>query len=246
MSLKKHLDDLEIFRAANNEQGIANASFKIGDIYLAKGKWHEAEQYLSEAEAICRKLGNEDGRALTAIGLGDIYRNINEPKRAHHNYEQALDFFEKQGHEKMIANLMEKLGDLYRYQGELSQALQAFQRGRDICRNHSDDLGAAHFTERMALVYRSQELLEQAMSSFQEAITYYEVHRVPDRLAFVLTGLGDLYNRMDKPQAALDYLARALDIYQKLGARKPAELLTAEIAAIEGALANQEQSSDKR
>jgi hypothetical protein len=36
MSLKKHLDDLESFRATNNEEGIANACFKIGDIYMQK------------------------------------------------------------------------------------------------------------------------------------------------------------------------------------------------------------------
>ncbi|MBW2722373.1 MAG: hypothetical protein JRC67_09175, partial [Deltaproteobacteria bacterium] len=75
MSLKKHLDDLESFRATNNEEGIANTCFKIGDIYLQKAKWDEAKEYLREAKAICGKLGSAEGCALSAIGLGDIYRN---------------------------------------------------------------------------------------------------------------------------------------------------------------------------
>ena len=95
MSLKKHLEELEAFRATNNEPGIANACFKIGDIYLQKGKWHEAKEYLREAKAICGKLGNEEGSALTAIGLGDTYRQMDNPETARIHYEQALDFFEK-------------------------------------------------------------------------------------------------------------------------------------------------------
>ena len=61
MSLKKHLDDLESFRATNNEEGIANTCFKIGDIYLPKGTWDEAKANLSEAKAICGRLRCAEG-----------------------------------------------------------------------------------------------------------------------------------------------------------------------------------------
>ena len=236
MSLKKYLEELESFRATNNEQGIANACFKIGDIYLQKGKWDEAKQYLREAKAICVKLGSEEGCALISIGLGDIYRNTRNPETARTHYQQALDFFEKQGDEKNIANLMERLGELSRDQGDLSRALEAFSKARDICQIHNDQLGAAHFNERMAMVYRSQEESELAIARFEEALGYYEQHRVVDRLGFVLTGLGELQYKIGHPKKALKYLSQALNLYQKLGARKPAELVAAEVAAIEATL----------
>ncbi len=246
MSLKKHLDDLESFRASNNEEGIANTCFKIGDIYLQKGKWDEAKEYLREARAICGKLGSAEGCALTAIGLGDIYRNTQSPETARTHYKQALDFFEKQEDEKNIANLMSRLGELARDQGDLSQALEAFSRARDICQAHQDQLGEAHFNERMAVVYRNQEEFELAIEKFEEALGYYEQHRVADRLAFVLTGLGELQYKVGKPQKGLKWLRQALRIYQKLGARTPAELVAAEIAAIEAALEDEKKSVDKR
>ena len=236
MSLKKHLDDLESFRATNNEEGIANACFKIGDIYLQKGKWDEAKEYLREAKAICGKLGSVEGSALTAIGLGDIYRNTQSPETARTHYKQALDYFEKQEDEKNIANLMSRLGELARDHGDLPQALEAFSRARDICQAHYDQLGEAHFNEKMALVYRDQDEFELAIESFQEALTYYEQHRVADRLAFVLSGLGELQYKVGQPQKALECLGQALNLYQKLGARTPAELVAAEITAIEAAL----------
>jgi Tfp pilus assembly protein PilF len=245
MSLKKHLDDLESFRAVNNEEGIANACFKIGDIYLHKGKWDEAKEYLREAKAICGKLGSAEGCALTAIGLGDIYRNTQSPETARTHYKQALDFFEKQEDEKNIANLMSRLGELARDQGDLSQALEAFSRARDICQAHQDQLGEAHFNERMALVYRDQDEFDLAIESFQEAFTYYEQHRVADRLAFVLSGLGELQYKVGQPKKALKCLSQALNLYQKLGARAPAELVAAEIAAIEAALEEEKKGVDK-
>ena len=241
MSLKKHLEDLEAFRATNNEPGIANACFKIGDIYLQKGKWDEAKEYLREAKAICGKLGNEEGSALTAIGLGDIYRQMDNPETARIHYEQALDFFEKRGDDKQIANLMERLGDLSRGQGDFSQAMKAFAKAREICQGHNDQLGTAHFSERMALVYNHQENYERAVECFQEALTYYEEHRVADRLAFVLSGLGDLQQKMGQSKEALTYLGRALQIYERLGAGRPAELVAAEIAAIEATLEDEEK-----
>ena len=245
MSLKKYLDDLESFRATNNEEGIANACFKIGDIYLHKGKWDEAKEYLREAKAICGKLGSAEGCALTAIGLGDSYRNTQSPETARTHYEQALDFFEKQGDDKNIANLMERLGELARGQGDLSRALEAFSRARDICQAHQDQLGEAHFNERMALVYRDQDEFELAIESFQKALAYYEQHRVADRLAFVVTGLGELQYKVGQPQKALECLRQALNLYQKLGARKPAELVAAEIAALEAALEDKKKGIEK-
>lgn len=245
MSLKKHLEDLETFRVTNNEPGIANACFKIGDIYLQRGSWGEAKEYLREAKAICGKLGNEEGSAVTAIGLGDAYRNTRNYETARTHYQQAFEFFEKHGDEKKIANLMEKLGELARDQGDLSGALEAFSRAKKICQNQNDELGLAHFNEKIAMVYRSHGQFETAIQSFEEALTYYEQHRVADRIAFVLSGLGELKHKMGQAKEGLDYLGRALHIYKRLGAGKPVELIEGQIAAIETALEDGEKGADK-
>ena len=239
MSLKKHLEALETYRANNDERGIANTCFKIGDIYLQKGSWEEAKEYLREAKAICGKLGNDEGYALTSIGLGDVYCNSKNHQTARIHYQQALDFFKSRGDEKNIANLLERLGELHKNEGHLSKALEAFSKARDICLSHDDQLGVAHFSERMALVHRQQENFDLAIESFQQALLYYERHRVADRIAFVLTGLGELSYNMGQYQKGLEWLGRALQIYQRLGAKKPAELVAAEIALIEAALADE-------
>ena len=245
MSIKKHLEELEVFRTTGNEPGIANACFKIGDIYLGKGKWSDAKEYLREAKAICGKLGNEEGAAITAIGLGDVYRNTGNYETARTHYQQALGFFEKNGDEKKIANLMERLGELARDQGDFSGALKVFSRAKKICQNQNDELGLAHFNEKIALVYRSHGQFETALESFEEALKYYEEKRVADRLAFVLTGMGELKYKMAQAKEALSYLSRAFHIYRRLGASKPAELVAAEIIAIEAALAEEEKGVDE-
>ena len=153
---------------------------------------------------------------------------------------------ENQGNDKQIANLMGRLGDLSRKRGDFSRAMKAFARAREICQGHSDQLGTAYFSERMALVYNHQENFEQAIECFQEALTYYEQYRVADRLAFVLSGLGELQNKMGQPEEALEYLRRALHIYNKLGARGPAELVAETVAAIEAASQEEKKSVDKR
>lgn len=140
---------------------------------------------------------------------------------------------------------MERLGELYRDQKDLSRALEAFNRARDICQSHNDKLGIAHFSERLALVFRSREELKLAIDKFEEALGYYQQHRVADRLGFVLTGLGELHYKVGKPQKALECLRQALNIYQKLGAGKPAELVAVEIAAIEATLENEKGDMEK-
>ena len=85
----------------------------------------------------------------------------------------------------------------------------------------------------------------KAIQSFEEALTYYEQHRVADRIAFVLSGLGELKHKMGQAKEGLDYLGRALHIYKRLGAGKPVELIEGQIAAIETALEDGEKGADK-
>ena len=174
-----------------------------------------------------------------------MYRGTNNYETARTHYQQALDFFEKNGDEKKIANLMERLGELARDQGDLSGALKAFNRAKKICQNKNDELGLAHFNEQIALVYRGHSEFEPAIQSFEQALTYYERNRVADRIAFVLTGLGELQYKTGQPQEALDYLGRALHIYKRLGAGKLAELIAVEIAAIEATFEDEGKGVDK-
>jgi tetratricopeptide (TPR) repeat protein len=124
--------------------------------------------------------------------------------------------------------------------------LEAFSRAKRICQNRNDELGLAHFNEKIALVHRSHGQIEIAIQSFEEALTYYERHRVADRIAFVLTGLGELKYKIGQLQEALDYLGRALHIYRRLGAGRQAELLAREIAALEATLAEKEKRKERR
>ena len=233
MSLQEHLKELDIYRATNNEEGIANVAFKLGDLYLKTGRWDEARAYMGEAEAICLRLGNEEGRAVAAIGLGDVCRASGNPEGARAYYRQALEYFEKSENHEAIANLAERLGEAYRKSGDHAEALEAFRRGLEICRAHHDKLGAAHFSERLGLVHRSLDDLDAAMACFQEALTFFEEHRVADRLAFVLAGIGDLHQKRGRSVEALDYLGRALGMYRRLGARVQADLIAAQIAALD-------------
>jgi tetratricopeptide (TPR) repeat protein len=246
MSLQDHLKELEIYRAANNQEGIANLTFKIGDIYLKKGKWDEATAYMSEAEAICRKLGNDEGRAVAAIGLGDVFRASGNPAEACAHYRQALEFFEEEGRHEAIANLAERLGEVYRQSGDQAEALEAFRKGLAICRAHHDQLGIAHFSERLGLVYRSLNDLDAAMACFQEALTFFEQNRVADRLAFLLAGIGDVRQKAGRSEEALDYLGRARGLYRRLGARPQADLIAAQITAIEEMLGEEKKREEPR
>ena len=91
-----------------------------------------------------------------------------------------------------------------------------------------------------------EEITAKKIERFEEALGYYEKHRVVDRLAFVLTGLGELRYKVEQPRKALECLSQALSLYLKLGAGKPAELVAAEIAAIEAALEDEKKSVGKR
>ena len=73
---------------------------------------------------------------------------------------------------------------------------------------------------------------------------YYEQNRIADRIAFVLSGLGELKHKMGQSREALDYLRRALQIYERLGAGKPAALVAAEINVIQATLEHDEKGGE--
>ena len=122
--------------------------------------------------------------------------------------------------------------------------MEAFGRAKKICENQNDELGIAHFNEKIALVCRSHGQFETAILSFEEALRYYEQNRIADRIAFVLSGLGELKHKMGQSREALDYLRRALQIYERLGAGKPAALVAAEINVIQATLEYDEKGGE--
>lgn len=232
MPLAELMEELSVYRQNQNEQGVANAAFKVGEHYLRKGKWQESLEFFQEAREICKKHDNHQGEVLAVLGLGEAYFQGAQPEKAMESLEAALDYYQKQNDQRGQANVLERIGDVQRSTGHVDTSLVHYRRVMEICREHGDEVGTANMNVKLGLAYSAVHDEKQALDCFEKALTFYDQFGVPDKQAFVLAAIGRIVVKKE-PSRAVRFLNASRELYKRLGLRSATAALDREIHEIE-------------
>lgn len=232
MSLKDLLKELALRRQKNDAQGVANVSFKIGDYHLKKGKWEDSLQFFQEAFEICHVYENRPGEALAALGLSEAYFMGGDFDKSIEALKGALQFYEEENDFRGSANVSERLGDALRQKSDHHSARRYYQRAMDICNTHNDQVGVANMNIKLGLACLGLGGEGQALNYFEDALSFYEQMEVPDKQAFVLAAIGQIFQSKE-PERALKFMRSARELYKRVGLQASSEALDQEISSIE-------------
>ena len=111
---------LEVNRRLGDQDGIAGASFDIGQIQLGRAVEHsDAEVFglafeaLSESYGIFLKIGRLDGICFVGLALGRAFAMAGQPDEAREILQRSFDGFRKLGRggeAAQVENLLQQLG----------------------------------------------------------------------------------------------------------------------------------------
>lgn len=215
-TLQDALVNIEKEKKQNTLEGAQILSY-LGNLYLATGKYSQAEQQLDMALAIRRSLVKENSELIAASynDLGLVYSTTDANKALDH-YEKALTIYEQlhgKDHPKIaIANT--NMGFVYRNLEFFGDAINNFESALTIWEKIYPQ---PHSTKAFILFNLGQTYLK--MKNEKSAEGYYEralkmyresYGRKHPGIATVLNAIGSLKLSSRKFDEALEYYQQAL------------------------------------
>lgn len=166
---------------------------------------------------------SDTGKVKLTNRIANHYRNINL-QLAGQYAEQSLELAQKTNYAKGQCRALYSLGVIQRMQGNMDQALICGKSGLSIARNDEDWRWAGSHCSALGNTYSSMGVFDSAMVFYIQSIGFYDKSLFPEKKANSYNNIGNMLYKQNKDELALEYLHKALKLYQESGNMKSAAM----------------------
>ncbi|MEI6683958.1 MAG: tetratricopeptide repeat protein [Bacteroidota bacterium] len=213
--LRQYLESLTA-KTAEDQKKIASVFNVIGAIYEETGLWNDALAMYMNSLQLCNTTDNKAGKAKVFNNLGKLYFNRNDLVKAEELFNKAVEINKQLNIRSELFNNYNNLAGVYNRRHNSARALEyalIALNQLDINRNFYD----------LSIVYSNIGSLYQDMGNFPVALSYYqqaagiqESKSFQEALLRSYMSISSLHQAMHKQDSATYYVARSLDLVEKL------------------------------
>jgi tetratricopeptide (TPR) repeat protein len=200
------------------------------------GEWDKSEQHLTEALNLSQKLNQYPQIATNSIHLGilhGVYKG--EYPKAKELLEKAVEICEKAGAKYYQMWASELLIWIYIEHGKLQEANDLLNSAHKFALEIKDTFLIARAEALKGMLFRAQKRWEESVEHFEKSLQEYESINARRWLLyhfakFCLSEYARVYLERDQEgdrEKAHNLLNQALEIFQKMGAKKEIERIIA-------------------
>jgi non-specific serine/threonine protein kinase len=160
---------LDLFRAAEDEEGIADALSQLGALCQYLDQTDEAEGYLSEAVEILRRIGSRGRLSFTLVLLGALKQLRDDLSGAQQHYSEGLEIGRELDDKNYIATGLVNLGEVLQLQGDSTRAAEHFSESLEIFHTLGVRNAVAYCLEMLAGIDAEQRRGREATILFGAA-----------------------------------------------------------------------------
>ncbi|MEW6070186.1 MAG: DUF835 domain-containing protein [Candidatus Thermoplasmatota archaeon] len=194
-----------------------------GKILTLFAKWDEAlSHYITCLDFISKY--NLRGSMITKLKTS-IYDDIGKIYCEKGNYKMALEYHlmnltlvKRLGDEWKTAKAYHSLGDVCYRKGELDKALRFYDKCLAISKKLRDEQEIGIVNRDYGIIYRLKKEWDKSIEHFKASIRSMEELKMPYELAKSYYEYGLTCLNMGEREEASNYLKRAMEIFEKLGA----------------------------
>jgi tetratricopeptide (TPR) repeat protein len=242
IALAEECDSLS--RKMGNLFNLSLSTGTLGCCYHVLGDWNKGEQYLRESLNISQKINNAQQISTSYGMLGLCYHDRGEYAKAKETFERMLEIDEKWGQKSARAYLIfdyQWIAMNYVELGEIDRARALLDDVHKFAHEKQYKQLIADEDATRAMLLRAEKKWNESIELFEKSLQEYEAlgarkWNVVFLAKIILDEYARAYLERDQPgdrEKAGKLLGQALDIYQKLGAKKDIEKVEARIAFIE-------------
>jgi tetratricopeptide (TPR) repeat protein/KaiC/GvpD/RAD55 family RecA-like ATPase len=232
---------LSMAKRAGDSFSISVILWDLGYAYLVLGEWEKSERYFNEASDVARNLSEYSAPILHDLFFGFLYASEGEYAKAKESFEKAVNNRKKAGNTvgEMWGSLDVAWASIEL--GEVEKAQNIIEVLQKFALEKASRGWKANEMALRATLLRAQKKYEESIELFEKTLVEWESMKANIWNAYwfarrILFEYARAYLERDKPgdkEKALNLLNRALEMFQKMGAKKDIEKVEAKIAFIE-------------
>lgn len=136
------------FEEQNNDQGVANASDRLGDVCVATEEYTKALEHFQRAFAICRK--EQDIFSMVSLNrkMAGVHKRLGDLDSALPILFDVFDHYSQLHDPQGTVEILEVIAEVYEEQGELDKAADTLRTIAGIHANFRHSRLAQEFEER--------------------------------------------------------------------------------------------------
>ncbi len=213
----------------------------LGECYYWLGEWKKSLHHLMEARDIAEKTGEYQASGTATFSLGELFMEMKDYVEAEKYFTESNNICEKAGEtDFQLTGIFPALSKLYLKKGDTEKAKKLIEKTYEYATETKSKLGIPEAEMLKAMLLREQKKWEQSTQHFEKSLQGYKsinaqkwyVHRFAELLyEYALMHL-DRNEEGDKERAH-SLLNQALEIYQKMDAKKKIEKTKARMIHVE-------------
>ncbi len=215
-ALEYYLNAKDLNQEIKDSLGLSYNLKNIGNIYLEKGYYVTAEQFIQQNITLTKMMKNDELLIRNYVSLGRLHDMKKQHSDALEYFLKALNLSEKNDYFNDREVIYSNLGISNYGMGNYDNALKYFQQAIEI----EKKIG---LKRRLAFDYNNVSLLYKKINDYDKALFYAEKSLVMEEelgdqygLARSLNNIAVLNLDFEKYDLAKKYLDRSLEINQKL------------------------------
>ena len=227
-------DIIALDKRTKNTIHLPYAVCALGQGYYWLGEWDKSLQYLMEARDMANEIGEYQSSGNATQSLGELFMEMEDYAEAEKYLNESNSIWERAGDTHGQLDLFPALSKLYLKKGEIEKAKELIEKTSEHAAKTKNRLYISHADMLKAMLFREQKNWEQSVQHFEKSLQGYKSLNAQKwyiyQFAELLYEYGLMYlersKEGDKEKAYL-LLDQALEIYQKMDAKKKIEQIIA-------------------
>jgi eukaryotic-like serine/threonine-protein kinase len=207
----------QLFTAAGDQQGAAQALEYSGDVLYDKGDFPNAQKAFEGALAVFRQIGAQQSTSIALNRMGNAFYEQGRLEEAKTYYEQTLKIDRETDSKAGIAGGLGNLANVLDSMGDLQGARRMNEEGLQVFTSVGDKRGMASTLANLGAVLEEMGDLDNAKKRYEEALEMHRetAHRRGE--GYAIFGIGDVLMAQGDLAEARKRSEQALAIRQQMG-----------------------------
>jgi len=216
-SMEKYFQKMDLYRHHPDLPGQSSTLAKISSLFSMAGAPEKAEYYLGQAREVLTNHPSALDAAYYYDALANHEMKLNHFIPARDAWYMAIALYFKLGSNDQTARCYRNLGDLFLHNNFKDNAIFLYRKALDEYGKSGNMMEQGIVLTRIGHVYQEKRDTVKLLKNNLEALRIREKIGRPDFYGASLINVGAIYMESGRPDSALLYLNKGLEILEKAG-----------------------------
>ncbi len=199
------------------EKEMIKANSYIGEVYLNRGEYDEAREYLGRCRDLAVEINDKQNQADALQDIGTTYYLQRDHQNIIKYYKQCVPLYEELGDSSKVAKLTKYIGNSYMRLGDYYQAIVYLTKSLEINESMNEREYIIDALYYIGWVYLYQENYQEALEYFEKCRVIAEELNNKKLISMYLGGLAAVFEKTGEYNKALESYQKNLAIVKELG-----------------------------